>query len=170
VAVAAAAVLVGLFVSYRSYEASFIQRAQQRDVVWAHLRAVSSVFLQDSGAVRSVSTAGILPSREGRAVAIREGAATVGVRAALHTVYLVGQHPVSQLKFGPGDFNTRGLSEYVVGSRTYRAGSMGDYSIATYEQQGVQLVLVSATSPEALLILAQNIPPNTVFDPPDVGY
>jgi predicted anti-sigma-YlaC factor YlaD len=170
VALAAAAVLVALLVSWRHYESAFIGRAQQRDVIWAHLRTVSSICLHDPGAVRGISTRAALRGRGERPVALEEGAATVGARAALHTVYLVGDHAISQFRFGPGQFNTRNLSEQALGNQVYRVGRVGDYSIASCEEGAAQIVLVSSTSPEALLLLAQNILPERSFDPPDVGY
>jgi hypothetical protein len=156
--------------SWRHYETGFIQRTQQREAVWAHLRAVSSAFLQDPAAITSVSTRPVPALHERQPVALREGAATVGSRAALHSVYLVGHEPISRLRFRPGDFSTANLDRCAVGGCTYRTGGVGDYSIVSYEDRGAQIVLVSATSPEALLILAQNIPPEMSFDPPDVGY
>ena len=170
VALAAAAVLLGLLGSWQYYERGFIQRSQQRDAVWAHLRAVSSISLDQPGPFTSISTRPTGQLAEGRAVALREGAATIGPRAALHTVYLVGDHAISQYKFASGDFKTGGLAEHPIGNHVYRVGRVGDYSIASYEHRGAQMVLVSATSPKALLILAQNIPLDTPFDPPDVGY
>ncbi len=170
VALAVAAVLVALLVSWRHYESAFIRRAQQRDVIWAHLRAVSSICLQDPGTVRRVSTRSALAGRGEQPVALEEGAATIGARAALQTVYLVGDHAISQFRFGPGQFSTRNLAEQPLGNQVYRVGRVGDYSIASCEDGAAQIVLVSSTSPEALLLLAQNIPPDRSFDPPDVGY
>lgn len=170
VGLAAAAVLVALFVSWSHYESAFIRRAQQRDAIWAHLRGVSSVCLQDPGAVTNVSTRPVPSVPDGQPVPLREGAATIGARAALHTVYFAGDEAISRFRFAPGQFGTRDLSNYAVGNHTYRVGRVGDYSIVSYEQRGAQIVLVSSTSPEALLLLAQNIPSDTPFDPPDVGY
>lgn len=170
VALAAAAVLVALLGSWRHYEGAFIRRAQQRDAIWAHLRAVSSICLQDPTAVTRVSTRSIPSVSDPRPVALREGAATIGVRAALHTVYLVGDDAISQFRFAPRHFRTSNLSSYTLANRVYRVGRVGDYSIASYQEPGAQIVLVSSTSPEALLLLAQNIRSDTPFDPPDVGY
>jgi len=166
VVLAAAAVFFGLFMSWRQYETRYMRNVQQREAVLAHLHGVAGVLPPELNPAVNASLRPI----DDQLYACPEGAATVGHTAAFHTVYFIGPHAVSQLRFAAGDFDDGGFDRQVVGTREYRVGRCGDYSIASYRRGEVQIVLVSSVPPEALLVLAQNIPPDTPFNTSGTGY
>ncbi len=170
IALAAAAVIAGLFLSYQGYEKQFILRRAQSDVIAAHLRGSASLLLGDRNAVRAVSHRPIPPMSDGEVYAIPHGVSTCGQEPALHTLYLVGSHPISQLRFSRGGFDDHRFALATINGRACRIGEVDGFSIASYDYGRAQIVLVSAGSPEALLLLAQNIPPDTPFAPRETGY
>ena len=163
---AAAAVLVGLFVGWRGYESRYVRNTLQRDVVMAHLHGVAAALPSEPEQAMTVSLRPI----DDQVYARPEGLATVGHLMAFQTVYFMGPRAISQLRFNAGDFDDAGLEPQTVGGRSYRVGCQGDYSIASYRRGPVQIVLVSDAPPEALLLLAQNIPPDTPFNLGGTGY
>jgi hypothetical protein len=168
---AAAAVLLGLVASYRWYEQHFQARVAQRDMVAAHLNGAASVVLPaPGGGAATIADRPIPPVGEGEVYAVRHGVDMVANHPAVHTVFRVGRQAVSQLRFAPGEFDDRRLARAVMNGRTYRVGQVGAFSFASYQYDHAQIVLVAAGPPEALLLLAQNTPPDTPFDRPTVGY
>jgi len=163
---AAAAVLVGLFFGWRWYETSYLRGSLQRDAVMAHLRGVAAALPAEPEQAMAVS----LRPVDDQVYARPEGLARVGHLAAFQTVYFMGPRAISQLRFSPGEFDDRGLGRQALGGREYRVGRHGDFSIASYRRGPVQIVLVSDVPPEALLLLAQNIPPDTPFNAGGTGY
>ena len=166
VVLAAAAVLVALLVGWRQYESRYVGSVLQREAVMAHLHGVAAAMPAEPDPMLNAS----LQPIDDRLYARREGLASVGHLAAFQTVYFAGSHTVSQLRFSAGDFDDSSLAKQTAGGREYRVGRLGDFSIASYRRGPVQIVLVSDVSPEALLVLAQNLPPDTPFSPGGTGY
>ncbi len=170
VGLAAAAVLLGLFLSYRGYEKQFLLNRAQRDVIAAHLQGTASLLLGDQGAVKTVAQRPVPRLGEGEVYAIRHGVTRLGGEPALHTIYLVGPHAISQLRLPPGSFHDGNLDQAVINGHLCRIGEVNGFSIASYQYDAAQIVLVTAGPPEVLLLLARNIPPDTPFAPIATGY
>jgi len=166
VVLAAAAVLVALFAGWREYESRYVSGVLQREAVMAHLHGVAAALPDEPDPVMDAS----LRPVDDQLYARPEGVASVGHLAAFQTVYFAGSHAVSQLRFAAGDFDDSALARQTAGGRDYRVGRMGDFSIASYRRGPVQIVLVSDVPPEALLVLAQNLPPDTPFSTGGTGY
>jgi hypothetical protein len=163
---AAAAVLVALLIGWRQYESRYLSGVLQREAVMAHLHGVAAALPAEPDPMMNASLRPI----DDRLYATPQGLASVGHLAAFQTVYFAGSHAVSQLRFTAGDFDDNSLARQTAGGRDYRVGRMGDFSIASYRRGSVQIVLVSDVSPEALLVLAQNLPPDTPFSTGGTGY
>jgi hypothetical protein len=138
----------------------------QRDVVMAHLYGVAAALPAEPEQAVSVS----LRPVDDRVYARNQGLARVGHLAAFQTVYFMGPRAISQLRFEEGEFDDSRLEPRRLADREYRVGRQGDFSLATYRRGPVQIVLVSDVPPEALLLLAQNIPPDTPFNVGPTGY
>jgi hypothetical protein len=166
VVLAAAAVFFGLFVSWREYETRYLGNVMQREAVMAHLRGVAATLPAPPNPTMNAALRPI----DDKLYARPEGPANVGHLAVYQTVYFVGPHAVSQLRFSAGDFDDSRFEKQTAGGREYRVGRLGEYSIASYRRGPVQIVLVSDVPPEALLVLAQKLPPDTPFDFGGTGY
>jgi mycothiol system anti-sigma-R factor len=166
IVLAAAAVLVGLLLGWREYEARYVYGALQREAVVTHLHGVAAALPAEPSQAMNVSLRPI----DDQVYARFEGLVSVGHLAAFQTVYFMGSHPISQLRFPAGDFDDSRFEARPVGGRDYRVGRVGDYAIASYRRGPAQIVLVSDVAPEALLVLAQNIPPDTPFSVGGTGY
>lgn len=166
VMVAAAAVVVALLLGWREYETRFVRSVIQREAVMAHLHGVTEVLPVQPDALVKAS----LKPVDDRVYARPQGVTSIGHLVAFHTMFYVGPHVISQLRFAGGGFADQSLQKQIVGGREYRVGRVGNYSMASYKRGSVQIVLVSDISPEALLLLAQNLPPDTPFIPSGTGY
>jgi hypothetical protein len=132
----------------------------------AHLRGMSDA--RPSGPSPVVTTA-VRPVGD-ELYAHADGLMTVGHGTAFETTYFLGSHAVSQLRFLAGEFDDQGFERQNLNGREYRVGRCGEYSIATYRRGPTQIVLVSSAPPEALLVLARNLPPDTPFQVGPTGY
>jgi anti-sigma factor RsiW len=166
VVLAAAAVFFALFVSWREYEARYLGNVMQREAVMAHLHAVAAALPAEPNPMLNASLRPI----DDKLYAQPEGLVNIGHIAAFQTAYFVGSLAISQLRFSAGDFDDSHFQKQTAGGREYRVGRLGEYSIASYRRGPVQIVLVSSVSPEALLVLAQKLPPDTPFDFGGTGY
>jgi len=170
VGLAAAAVFLALLASYRSYEKQFLAHRTQRDVIAAHLQGTASLLLGDRGAGQTVARRPIPRMGEGEVYPIRNGLTRLAGEPALHTIYLVGPHAISQLRLPAGAFRDDGLDRAMINGHPCRIGEVNGFSIASYQYGAAQIVLVTAGPPEVLLLLARNIPPDTPFAPLGTGY
>lgn len=143
VALAAAAVLVALLFSYTRYERHFMQESLAREAVVAHLAGVASDLSR---------------SNPGGGMTVSLPAARVGSSPALQTVHYMGRHAVSELRLPSGSFDAGHLKRYEALGKEFRAGRIGDFSVAACDCGTHQVVLVSDCSPEALVAFAQNLP------------
>jgi len=170
VGLAAAAVFLGLLLSYRAYERQFLTHRAQRDVIAAHLQGTASLLLGDPGAAQTVAHRPIPRMGEGEVYPIRSGLTRLAGEPALHTIYLVGPHAISQLRLPAGTFRDDALDRAMINGHACRIAEVNGFSIASYQYGPAQIVLVTAGPPEALLLLARNIPPDTPFTPISTGY
>ena len=165
IALAAAAVFVGLLIGWRHTAGQYGYLARANDAVVAHLSG-ATVALRDGGDGPNQRVGG----GGGTSYLLYSGPAQVGEQPVNQAVYVMGEFIVSQFIFNAGEFDDSQMSRMSVGNRDYRVAASREFSIVTCTSGTEQSVLVAACPAEELVKLAQNIPCDGATNTGLVGY